>query len=61
MWVLLCFVGASRWQRALQGVIVAIFGLAKLVKEEDDSLKAKNQYDSSNETGSIEGGLLWWR
>lgn len=34
--------GVSGWQRALQGVVVAIFGLAELVKEKDDGLKAEN-------------------
>lgn len=28
--------------RALQGVVVAIFGLAELVQEKDDSLKAED-------------------
>lgn len=41
VWVLWCRV-VPPGGRELQGVVVAILGFAELVKEKDDSLKAKD-------------------
>ena len=41
-----------------EGVVVAVFGLAELVQEEDDGLQAQDQHDAPDEAGCIEGGGL---
>lgn len=42
----------------LQSVVVAVLGLAKLVEEEDNGLKAEHEDDTADETGSIERRFL---
>ena len=41
-----------------EGVVVAVFGLAELVEEEDDRLQAQDQHDAPDEAGRVEGGRL---
>lgn len=41
-----------------QSVIVAVLGLAELVEEEDDGLKAEHEDDPADETGGVERRLL---
>lgn len=41
-----------------EGVVVAVFGLAELVEEEDDGLQAQDQDYPADEAGGVEGGVL---
>ena len=41
-----------------EGVVVAVFGLAELVQEEDDRLQAQDQHDAPDEACRVEGGGL---
>lgn len=42
----------------LEGVIIAVLGLAELIKEEDDRLQAEHQHDAADEAGRVKGGVL---
>lgn len=48
----------SKRVAASKGVVVAILGLAELVKEEDDGLQAQDQHYSADEARSVKGVLV---
>lgn len=63
LWKVLVGGGQVEWcgsigAAASKGVVVAVFGLAEFVEEEDDGLQAQDQHYSTNEARSIEGWVL---